>query len=535
MRATNASAFLRARDGRSAGGSVQWGPRPWGILVLVGIGACAAAWQDILQIALRDEEASHILLVPLACAWLLSTGRAVPVRAGSPPERHLAARWAGPLLVAAGALLSVAGFYRAIAVFWHAGALFVALGSFVAAAGLGPLWRHSAATATLAFLIPVPGMLRQGLSVPLQTATAWLTQLVLELIGLEVGRSGSVLHYHGVQIAVAEACNGLRMMFALFLVTWASVFSRRLSARTRVAVLLVTPLLAVACNVLRLLPTVWFYGRSPDRLGPVAHEFGGWLMLALAAAWLQAMLAWLSRRQRRSAAAGEEPGRMPREPARLSRRLPRLATTLLLIALFLETALRPAAADAAPFHERIAIAARLAPLRFGDWSGREVALERAAVELLHANVALSRIFEQRVTGRAAGFTLVQTGDARDLVGRYPPVCYPANGWSQESAEDAELLLEDLSIAYRRYAFSRGGATGPPDRVDVLHFMLIPGGRSEREMQAVQSAAADYTRRFYGAAQVLLVLPAEVPRDEQERIADEILRSHALLIREILRG
>lgn len=39
-------------------------------MVGLGVAVCSDAWTDILRIARKDEEASHILLVPVVFAWL---------------------------------------------------------------------------------------------------------------------------------------------------------------------------------------------------------------------------------------------------------------------------------------------------------------------------------------------------------------------------------------------------------------------------------------------------------------------------------
>ena len=47
--------------------------RFWAGLVLVALGVLVTfdAWADIIRIALRDEESSHIFLVPIVAGWLV--------------------------------------------------------------------------------------------------------------------------------------------------------------------------------------------------------------------------------------------------------------------------------------------------------------------------------------------------------------------------------------------------------------------------------------------------------------------------------
>jgi len=134
----------------------------------------------------------------------------------------------------------------------------------------------------LGFLVPIPGLIRQEIALPLQTATASVTHTTFELLGVEVSRSGNVLSINGTQVGVAEACNGLRMVFALVLVSYAFAFSVPLRWYVRTAVVGLSPLSAILCNVTRLVPTVWFYGHASDGWAGTFHDWAGWAMLFVA-------------------------------------------------------------------------------------------------------------------------------------------------------------------------------------------------------------------------------------------------------------
>jgi exosortase/archaeosortase family protein len=82
-------------------------------------------------------------------------------------------------------------------------------------------------------------------------------------------------------VAIAEACNGLRMVFALFLVSAAFAFGTPLRTFVRVILILASPISALFCNVVRLVPTVWLYGSDPE-FASTFHDVSGWLMLPLA-------------------------------------------------------------------------------------------------------------------------------------------------------------------------------------------------------------------------------------------------------------
>jgi exosortase/archaeosortase family protein len=72
------------------------------------------------------------------------------------------------------------------------------------------------------------------------------------------------------------------MMFALALAMFAFAFGSPLRTYARILVLAATPITAVACNVVRLVPTVWLYGYYPSDLAGTFHDVSGWVMLVVA-------------------------------------------------------------------------------------------------------------------------------------------------------------------------------------------------------------------------------------------------------------
>jgi exosortase len=254
----------------------QWHLIVGGPLLALGIAAQWPAWVDIAQIALHDEEASHILLVPIVAIWLFWVRRG-RLRGAAPRGT-----WSGPLLILVGWTLSWFGFYHAVQAAWHLGAILVAVGCVLAVAGTDILLRFLPVFLVLLFLVPVPGLIRQQLSIPLQTATAAATQEVLSALGTPVERYGNLLRINGVPVAIAEACNGMRMVFTLVLVSYGFAFGTPLRLYVRIIILAAAPLTAIAANVIRLIPTVWIYGQASDHFAARFHDISGWLMVPIA-------------------------------------------------------------------------------------------------------------------------------------------------------------------------------------------------------------------------------------------------------------
>jgi exosortase len=128
----------------------------------------------------------------------------------------------------------------------------------------------------------VPGRFRQFIAIPLQHISAFVSENLLSLVGIGVERAGIVLKINGQDVAVAEACNGMRMVSALGLITFAFVFSVPMRSNVRLLLLVASPLIALIVNIIRLIPTALAYGYAETDTAELVHDIGGWAVLALA-------------------------------------------------------------------------------------------------------------------------------------------------------------------------------------------------------------------------------------------------------------
>jgi len=235
------------------------------------------AWADMLHIALNDEECGHTLLAIPAFCWLFW------IRRGRMRLCRPTGRWVGSLMVLAGAVIWSIGFRKQWQPFWHGGALLMALGAFFTAVGSEILWEFFAAFAVLVFLVPFPTLVRQKLAIPLQGYTAQATQLACEAIGMTVDRQqNGLITLNGVHVAISEACNGMRMFFALIMVCYLFGFVNPLRGYVRFMLILLSPIVAAVCNIIRLVPTVWVFDHYPKPIAETFHDVTGWVMLIVA-------------------------------------------------------------------------------------------------------------------------------------------------------------------------------------------------------------------------------------------------------------
>jgi exosortase len=245
-------------------------------LTLAGILVGIEAWMDIWHIAGRDEEASHVFLVPIVVAFLVWVRRM--------RWRHVrpGGYWLGPVLIVLGWIFYDVGDAYLWQSVWHFSAILIMVGCLVSALGSQVLRQFLPAFLVLVFMVPVPGRVRQRIAIPMQNATARATEDVFNVVGIDVQRQGSVLNINGKDVAIAEACNGLRMVFALTLVCYAFAFGSPLRWYARLLIMAATPFAAIFCNVIRLVPTVYVYGNYSSGFAEDFHFVSGWAMLFIA-------------------------------------------------------------------------------------------------------------------------------------------------------------------------------------------------------------------------------------------------------------
>jgi exosortase len=251
----------------------------WHVLAGIVMGGLAVwatrdAWSDIFLIARKNEEYSHIFLVPFVAAAMIFVRRA-RFRYCKPTGTAI-----GFFIAALGWAVHVFGFYYNFESLWHGGAVLVVIGCVLSVFGKHALFRFFPAIAVLVFLVPVPGMIRLKIAAPLENWTAQISELLLNASGVPIIRTGNLLTVNGQAVNIAEACNGLRMVFALILVSYAFGFGLPLRNSVRLMILLASPFAAILCNVIRILPTVWLYGHS-NEAGKLFHDYSGWLMLPI--------------------------------------------------------------------------------------------------------------------------------------------------------------------------------------------------------------------------------------------------------------
>jgi len=149
----------------------------------------------------------------------------------------------------------------------------------------------------LCLMLPLPNMMRYFVGLRLQSWATSSAVFCLEIIGYEVIQEGNIIHIGNASVAVVEACNGLRMITAFFVITGLVVLLVKRAWWEKVIILVSSLPIALLCNTVRLAITAMFFTvLEGEYWEKIFHDFGGYAMMPLALAavvgelWLLAKL-----------------------------------------------------------------------------------------------------------------------------------------------------------------------------------------------------------------------------------------------------
>jgi len=148
----------------------------------------------------------------------------------------------------------------------------------------------------LLFMVPLPAIVVNAVSFPLQLFAAKTAVFCLYNFGIPVLREGNVIVLAGTTLEVAEACSGIRSLQALLaLGTVFAYFSQRVMWKRWALVLLSIPI-AIAANAFRVSGTgVLAHYFGIEAAEGFYHTFSGWLIFLVAFGLLLACGAVLSK------------------------------------------------------------------------------------------------------------------------------------------------------------------------------------------------------------------------------------------------
>lgn len=154
-------------------------------------------------------------------------------------------------------------------------------------------------TAVLLFLLlmlPLPNSVQSRITTPLQEWATASAVACLETLRDDVVSEGNIIVVGDTRVAVAEACNGLRMITAFFVITSLVVLLAKRSKLEKGIILAASLPIALVCNTVRLTVTSLIFTQvQGEHWEKAFHDFGGYAMMPLALGMIILIL-WITTR-----------------------------------------------------------------------------------------------------------------------------------------------------------------------------------------------------------------------------------------------
>ena len=247
----------------------------WGAM-LVGVLLSALYFRVLGRLVTEwwhDPDTSHGFLVPPFAAYLAWTNRA-RIRAVK-----IQPSWAGVAVIAFGLAMLVLGEYGAELFVSRVSLVIVMAGLTLCFGGPHVLRELRFSLLVLLLAIPLPAIIYNQVTFPLQILASKTASDLLPLFGVPVLREGNVIVLPMMRLEVAEACSGIRSLISLFTLAIFYGYFLEKSVLRRTLLALSSIPIAIGANAVRILGTglcVQYW--DPDKAMGFFHEFSGFVV-----------------------------------------------------------------------------------------------------------------------------------------------------------------------------------------------------------------------------------------------------------------
>jgi len=256
----------------------------------------AVAWFLVLLIAVyfpilkslvlqwsTDEDVGHGFLVPLVAGYIAwqrrDTLAALPLKPA----------WWGLALLAWGGLQAWVGMLGAELFLQRSAVLISLVGLLLVLGGTAFVRALTFPLLLLPFMIPIPAVIYNQITFPLQLFASRVAEFVLGLIGIPVLRDGNILELASQKLSVAEACSGIRSLLSLTFLSLVYGYFFERKAWMRVVLFLSTIPIAIVANASRVTLTGVLTEYKPELAEGFFHTASGWVIFMVALAILIAL------------------------------------------------------------------------------------------------------------------------------------------------------------------------------------------------------------------------------------------------------
>ena len=224
----------------------------------------------------NDDDMGHAFFVPVIAGWIAwqKLGQAESVPAVPDWRGLILLGWAAIQLYVAtlGAELFLA---RSALVFTIIGTVWLLCGTRYLRILSFPLF-------LLFFMIPIPEIIYNRITFPLQIFASEVAEFSLNVLGIAVGREGNVLELSTMKLDVVDACSGIRSLLSLTFLSLVYGYFFESNRKIKTILFFSTIPIAILANAGRVTITGILAEKYPSLAQGVAHEAEGWVIFMVA-------------------------------------------------------------------------------------------------------------------------------------------------------------------------------------------------------------------------------------------------------------
>ena len=154
--------------------------------------------------------------------------------------------------------------------------------------------------AFLIFMLPIPSIILQRITFPMQLFASKVAAKSLDVVGIPVLREGNILLLANTSLEVVEACSGIRSLISLLALSVVFAYFSQKQMWKRGLLVLSTFPIAIIANAARVSGTgilAHYYGDSVAQ--GFFHGFSGWMIFVVAFACLFIVSSLIAKMKRR--------------------------------------------------------------------------------------------------------------------------------------------------------------------------------------------------------------------------------------------
>jgi exosortase len=256
---------------------------PWMALAWFAALIALCYWPVLVRLIAQwnnDEDMGHGFFVPILAAYIAWQKRNEFLAEPAQPN------WLGLALVVYACLQLCVATLGAELFLARTAIVFSIIGAVLFLGGTKRLHVMAFPLFLLFFMVPIPAILYNQITFPLQLLASQVAESALMTIGIPVLREGNVLELAGQKLSVVEACSGIRSLLTLSFLSLIYGYFFEAKIWLRVVLFAATIPIAIVANATRVTVTGIIADSRPELAHGLFHTAEGFVIWVVSLAIL---------------------------------------------------------------------------------------------------------------------------------------------------------------------------------------------------------------------------------------------------------